>query len=144
MYILYGCGIIDCLRTDLRKLCGGAQTKNDKYDCLLSHLVDVSSSKCFEALITEDGYHFKTINMELEFYRDCSKDIRKEACTKSEIFRSSSEGEFAKLVDLFQCLERASVQLSDECEEQVYNHRLVFFGDYYITVELARACDEAR
>ena len=128
----------------MRDLCGGAQTKNEIYDCLVSHLIEVSNSRCFDALITEYGYHFKTITMGLEFYRDCMKDIRKEACAKSEIIQSSSEGEFAKLIDLFQCLEKPSIHLSDECEEQVHNHRHVFFGDYHISIELARACDDVR
>ena len=131
-------------RTDLKKLCEKAQTKIEKSDCLISQLVHVSNPQCFDALITEDGYHFKTISIELEFYRDCLKDIRKEACAKSEIIRSSSEGEFAKLIDLFLCLEKPSIQLSDECEEQVYNHKHVFFGDHHISIELARACNDVR
>ncbi|KAI6645810.1 Golgi apparatus protein 1 [Oopsacas minuta] len=132
----------DC-KSDLMKFCDFKMSQDELYTCLISHLSELSISSCQESLLIAEGYYFRKMLVDIEFYQYCSYDIKEEDCISSEVMQSSTDGEFTKLVDILLCLEKGSILLTEECEEQVNTLRGRFIGSHEVSVKFAKACELA-
>ena len=89
-------------------------------------------------MLEREGFSFRTLGVNLEFYLHCNEDIGKRKCS----VKGSEEGELTKLTRVLMCLEKKNAKrLSDSCDSEVSNMKERFMGQYELDLEFAKACE---
>lgn len=132
-------------REDREKFCHNMLSGNGLvYKCLMKNKFEREMSvECREQLTRRQQVIAENVFADKTLIRACKKDLQVHNCRKE--LRNNDYDNSIKLANLILCLEgaiRDGDKLSDNCEDELVEHRKILMSDYKLNPNLVKYCSE--